>query len=223
VLKYETNEVPEGLESHYEDAGNGVFKLKVDGVVPAAQFTEIKTKLGEFRNTNVDLKKRVDQLAQFEEMFKSGEFSSEKLQTKVEALALERAGQMKTAYDEQVAQLTQSLEAEKSRLANFVMSDAVGKMALKHGVSDTAIEDVLARARQAFKVEDGQLIAADGNLDAKGNKVTLENWMASLAATAPHLFAPSRGTGAAKTGRPVPPQLTTDQKISKGAAQYFRK
>ena len=221
MLKLETNEVPEGLEAYYEDTGTGVFKLKVDGAVPANQHSELKTKLSEFRNTNVELKKRVEQLAAFEEMFKSGEFSSDKLQAKVEALALERASQMKAAYDEQLTTLTKTLQGEQSRLANIVMSDAVSKAALKHGVSDTAIEDVLSRARTAFKVEDGQLTAADNNLDAKGNKVTLDSWMAGLATAAPHLFQASRGTSAIKPGKPTP-HLSTDEKISRGAAKYFK-
>jgi len=204
MLKLETNEVPAGLESYYEALPTGNFKLKVEGAVPATQYEETKLKLGEFRNNNVELKKRVDQLAQFEEMFKSGEFSSEKLQQKVEALALERAASMKQSYEQQVAELTQGLEAERTRLAQIVMSDAVNKAALKHGVSETALEDVLARARGSFKVEDGQLVAADNNLDAKGNKLTLDSWMANLANSAPHLFQASRGTGAQKPGRPIP-------------------
>ena len=221
MLKLETNEVPTGLESYYEDAGNGIFKLKVEGAVPVAQLEEVKTKLGEFRNNNVELKKKVDALSQFETMFQSGEFSAEKISSKVETLALQRASEMKTALEQQIAELTNGLQSEKSRVQQIVLSDAVNKAALKHGVSETALEDVLARAKGAFKVEEGNLVPVDPNLDVKGNKPTLETWMASLATAAPHLFQGSRGTGAQKPGKPIQ-QLSTDDKIRNGVAKLFK-
>lgn len=203
MLKFETNEIPTGLESYYEDAGNGVFKLKVEGVVPATEHEKVKGSVKEFRDNNITLKKQVEDLARFEQMFKSGEFSSEKLNAKIEEQALTRAAEMKAAYEAQLQSLNEALSKSTGQLEHIVLTNEVSKAALKHGVSETAIEDVHARAKAAFKVVDGVLTAADGSLDAKGNKLTLEGWMTSLADKAPHLFNPSRGAAGQKPGKPI--------------------
>jgi hypothetical protein len=80
---------------------------------------------------------------------------------------------------------------------------------------------VEARARSAFRVVDGELAAADGVLDAKGKPLTLENWMATLAEKAPHLFNASRGAGASKPNRPMaqPTTLSPVDRISAALAK----
>lgn len=203
MLKYQTNEIPAGLEQYYEDAGDGSFKLKVEGVVPTTEVETHKTKLKEFRDTNIALKKQVDELARFEQMFKSGEFSSDKLNQKIEEQALQRAADMKAAYEASISELNTKLGSASSHLERVVVTNAVSAAALKHGVQETALDDVLARAASTFTAVDGQISAKDGLLDAKGNKLTVDGWMATLAEKAPHLFTASRGAGAQKTGKPV--------------------
>lgn len=205
MLKYETQEVPTGLEAYYEDAGNGVFKLKVEGAVPAAQLEEQKNKVKDFRDNNTSLKARVEALERFETLFKTGDFSEEKLTAKVKEQAERMAQEMKAALEAEKQGLTEQLTSTTSKLEKIVLNNAVSQAALKHGVSETALEDVYARATTAFKVVDGELQAAEDVLDAKGNKVTLDGWMASLADKAPHLFNASRGAGAKKPGTPVAP------------------
>ncbi len=221
MLRFETNEVPAGLEAHYEDAGNGIYRLKVEGVVPTSQFDEQKNKLKEFRDNNTELKRRVDELSSFETMFKSGDFSAEKINAKVKEQASVMSSEMKTAYEAQIAELGASLQTANGRLEKIVLNNAVAAAALKHGVSETALEDVLARAKATFKVVDGELQAADDVRDAKGNPYTMDSWMASLADKATHLFKASSGAGAGKTGRPF---LTPEKKsgvdlISAGLAK----
>lgn len=203
MLKYETNEVPAGLEAYYEDAGSGVFKLKVEGVVPASQLEEQKSKLKEFRENNVTLKTRVEALERFETMFKTGDFSEEKVSAKVREQAEKMAQEMKATFEEEKRQLAEQLTSTSSKLEQIVLNNAVSQAALKHGVSETALEDVFSRAKATFKVVDGELQTAEDVLDAKGNKVTLDGWMTSLAEKAPHLFNASRGAGAKKPGQPV--------------------
>lgn len=204
MLKFETNEIPTGLESYYEEAGNGLFKLKVEGAIKASEAEETKTKLGEFRNTNIELKRKVEELARFETMFKTGEFSAEKLNSKIEEQALVKAAEMKAAYEAQIAELTTKLTGTSAQFENIVVNNAISAAALKHGVSETALEDVNARAKAAFKVQDGNLVAADGVLDAKGKPMTVDSWMTTLAEKAPHLFNASRGAGAQKPNRAIP-------------------
>lgn len=203
MLKYETNEVPTGLDAYYEDAGNGVFRLKVEGVVPAAHLEEHKSKLKEFRDNNVALMARTEALERFEQMFKTGDFSEEKISAKVREQAEKMAQDMKVSFEEEKRQLAERLTSTSTKLEQIVLNNAVSQAALKHGVSETALEDVFARAKATFKVVDGELQAADSVLDAKGNKVTLDGWMASLAEKAPHLFNASRGAGAKKPGQSI--------------------
>jgi hypothetical protein len=220
LLKLETTEVPAELAAYYEPIEGGKFRLKVEGAVSQSALEESKSKVTEFRNSNIELKKKVDQLAQFETMFQSGDFSADKINSKVEQLALERAATMKQTFEQQIAELTDGLTKERNNLSNRVLSDEVKGAALKNGVSDTALEDVLSRARGAFKVEDGKLVAVDSNLDAKGNKPTLDSWMATLATAAPHLFQASQGTSAKKPGKPVI-SLSTDEKLRRGVSKHF--
>lgn len=221
MLKYETNEVPTGLESYYEDAGNGVFKLKVEGVVPATEYEKVKGSVKEFRDNNIKLKKTVDDLSTFEQMFKTGEFSQEKLTARIEQEALKKAAEMKAAFEERERELSDKLNGTTSRLEQIVVDKAVTEAALKHGVSETALEDVFSRAKTTFTVVDGQLTAKDGALDAKGNKLSVDGWMATLAEKAPHLFKASSGASAAKPGRPVPQetQRSAVDLISAGLAK----
>lgn len=207
MLKFQTNEVPAGLESYYVATADGQFQLQVDGAVPATDLEKERARLKEFRDNNVALKKRVEDLSRFEQLFQSGDFSEEKLTKRIEEQALARAAEMKAAYEGQIAELNTRLGDTSGRLEQIVLSNAVTSAAVKNGVSDTALEDVLARARTAFKVVDGALQAADGVLDTKGKPLTLDVWLTSLADKAPHLFKASGGAGSFKpTTRPTTPE-----------------
>ena len=216
MLKLETTEVPEEFKSLYEDAGNGVFRLKVEGAVSASEVEGNKTKLKEFRETNISLKK---QLEDFSKLFGDG-ITPEKIQQKVEDLALQRAGEMKSSYEVKINELTESLTKTHTHLESVVLSDSVKAAALHNGVVDTALEDVLFRAKGSFQVVDGQLVAKEKNLDANGKPLNVDSWMKSLATSAPHLFAASKGTGAAKPARAESaPQMDTISRISAGLSK----
>lgn len=220
MIKFETTEVPAGLEAYYEEV-DGTFRLKVEGAVPSTEYEKTKNSVKEFRDNNIALKKQVAELARFEQMFQSGDFSSEKLNKKIEDQALLKAAEMKTAYEAQIAELTTKLTGTSTSLEKIVRDNAVTKAAISHGVSETALEDVYARARSAFTVVDGQLAPVNGILDAKLKPLTVDAWMASLSETAPHLFNASRGAGASKTTRPIqqPSSMTPVDKISAGLAK----
>lgn len=224
MLKYEVNEVPAGLESYYESTTTGTFKLKVEGVVPLSDFSELKNKVNEFRTTNIELKKKNEELSRFEQMFQSGDFSADKINSKVENLALERAAEMKRSYEEQLADLKSKLDTELTRASNLILQDAVTQAALKHGVQETAMEDVLARAKSSFKVEDGKLVPTSNSLDQNGNPFNLDSWMSKLSTTASHLFGPSKGTNAQKVNKPIVQAGKSDNisKISAGLNRIRR-
>jgi hypothetical protein len=64
---------------------------------------------------------------------------------------------------------------------------------------DSAIPDVVARAKSLFTIQDGEAVAFDGDgkiLTGKDGALTIGEWVGSLKETAPHLFPQSRGGGA---------------------------
>jgi alanyl-tRNA synthetase len=220
MLKFETNEIPAGLESYYEATDGGAFRLKVEGVVPVTEHEKVKGSVKEFRDNNIVLKQRVESLARFEELFKNGDFSEEKLSAKVTDQANKIAAEMKTTYEQQLAELQDQLSGTSKKLESVVLTDSVTKAALAHGVSETAIEDVLLRAKTSFKVVDGALTAADGVLDAKGKPLTVDSWVKSLNDKAPHLFKQSRGAGSQGPGKQMSAtEKTSMERISAGLAK----
>jgi len=79
------------------------------------------------------------------------------------------------------------------------MNSAIKSEAAKSGIAATAIDDVMLRAKNSFKIIDGKPIPVDNKGDplfGKDGVMTVSEWMKELAATAPHLFKPSSGAGA---------------------------
>jgi hypothetical protein len=220
MLKLETDAVPSGMEQYYEDAGNGLFKLKVEGAVPVSEHEKLKAEVKEFRNNNIELKRKNESLSTFEKMFQTGDFSEEKLTAKIEAEAERKAQALKAHLEQQLSEKETALTTTTNRLSELALKTAVTTVAIPNGVRKTALDDVLARAKTAFKVVDGNIEAADGVLDAKGQKVTVESWLEVLATNAPHLFEDSSGAGAKKPdGTKGQPEASVHERMSAGLAK----
>lgn len=92
-------------------------------------------------------------------------------------------------------------EAALSRqLSTLLIDNKLTALAAQYGVRSTAIQDVLARGKGTWSLEDGDVVAHDGN----GNKMygtdgtsllDMNTWMESLSTNAPHLFEASNGSG----------------------------
>lgn len=193
MLKFETTEVPAGLENYYESTGTG-YRLKVEGAVPVAELDEQKNKLKEFRENNIALTRKNDELARFEQMFQSGEFSSEKISAKIDEQAKLKALEIKAAYDRDIQENTEKLNGVQEALRKTLLDAAVTKAAIGHGVAESALPDVFTRAKDAFTVLDGKLKASSTSLDENGSELTVESWMKKLVKDAPHFFNSSRGS-----------------------------
>jgi hypothetical protein len=199
-------EAPEEIRSLYVEK-DGEFSLAVEGLVG-------KEKLDEFRVSNISLKKQIEDLnAKFEgvdpDVFRELNEKAEKERTKkliaadkVDELVAERVNAAKAGFDKQY----KGLEDEKRKLGiqleSLLIDNAVRDGAAKSGVRASAVEDVLLRARQVFKVVDGKAVAFDGDkqlFGPTGDPLTVPEYITGkLTEAAPHLFEPSQGGGAKK-------------------------
>jgi len=195
---------------HYAER-EGAWVLDVDGAVE-------KSKLDEFRNTNVslikerdDLKKRyegidpdavkalADEKRQLEEtqQLKAGE---------VEKVVENRIKGLKADWEKQVTSLTSERDALHGRLTAVQIDQGVITVATKRGLRPTAIADITARARSVFKLVNGapRAFEADGQTVRYGKDgitpMTLEEWVDGQVSEAPHLFESNAGGGAAGNG-----------------------
>lgn len=214
ALAFELNEAPGAeLETFYKPV-DGKWVLDVEGVVPESKLKDTETKLTEFRNNNVALKQQLEKVTQTS---LKGTPASE---IDVESALEQRTVEMRTNYNTKITELETRAQQLSSDLERVVLSDSVKEAALKYGVHDSALPDVLNRAREAFTVKDGVAVSKTNALDKEGKPMSVHAWAQSLAENAPHLFAQSRGSGAQKPvkGSPAQGERTPQEKIAAGLA-----
>jgi hypothetical protein len=203
-------EIPAGLESHYVERDGG-WILDADGAAD-------KSKLDEFRNSNVALLKERDDLKKRFEGIDPDEFhrlAEEK--RKLEEAQQVKAGEvdkvietrLKTAradWEKQFNAVTSERDALNARLTTIQIDQAVVGEATKRGLRPTAIPDITSRARMTFRLVNGvpQAFEADGQTVRMGKDgvtpMTLAEWIDAQVSDAPHLFESNAGGGAAGNG-----------------------
>jgi hypothetical protein len=204
------DEIPAELAAHYVERDGG-WVLDADG---AAE----RSKLDEFRSSNVALMKERDELKQrFEgidpEEVRKLALEKQRLEDeqRVKAGEFDKVldGRLKAAkqdWDKQFAVVTSERDALVARLTAIQIEQGVTEAATKRGLRSTAIPDITARARAVFRLVDGApaAFAADGQtlrLGRDGVKpMTLEEWVDTQVSDAPHLFESNAGGGAAGNG-----------------------
>jgi len=201
-------EIPVEHQSLYLER-DGAFVLDAEGVVE-------KAKLDEFRNTNLALKKERDELKQRFEGIDPEEVR--KLAAEKQKLELQQQGHkpeeiekivegriktLRGELEKQVSGLTSERDQLNSRLTAIQIDQGVITVATKRGLRPTAIPDITSRARSIFKLVNGapQAFEADGQSVRYGKDgvtpMTLDEWVDSQVADAPHLFESNSGGGAA--------------------------
>ncbi|HEY9173458.1 MAG TPA: hypothetical protein VI136_14320 [Verrucomicrobiae bacterium] len=186
----------------------GAFVLDAEGVAD-------KARLDEFRQSNVTLKKELEDLrAKFdgidpEEVRKLAtekQRLEEERQLKageVDKVVENRVRSLKSDWDKQLATVTGERDSLTSRLTSIQIDQGVLTAATKRGLRPTAIPDITARARTVFKLVNGgpRAFEADGQTVRYGRDgvtpMTLEEWVDTQVADAPHLFESNAGGGAA--------------------------
>ena len=217
-LQYKSkDEIPEEHREFYEEKG-GVWKLKLDdSVVP-------KDKLDEFRNNNIKLMKKLEELEgklsgvdleEYQQLkAKMEELEKKKLidAGKIDELVQREAMKIKREYEDKLKQLQE--EAEKNaqaatkyreKLSNTLVDAEVQKAVLSVAKPrEGAVHDILLRAKQVFRVtDDGEVMPYDENgnvIQTDDGPMTFKDWAEQLVQQAPYLFEGSGGGGAGGSG-----------------------
>ncbi len=242
VSKDQLAELPEATRALYTANEDGNNYLQVEGAVA-------KERVDEFRNNNIELKRQLDVFADVDmdsyNGFKSlGIQSSEiaglkETQTKirdkklfdnkdieglVSAQVKDRIGIMTADHATEMGKVTSALSKSDARLEDVLISNDLQTAAGNAGVLSTAMNDVLLRGRQVFKLQDGVSTPHDSKggviYGSDGVKaLTTKEWVTGLKQSAPHLFSLPKG-GGIKPGSPGfgadASKMTAVQKISAG-------
>lgn len=193
-------DVAEEFRKFYSQGADGAFYLQVEGAVA-------KEKLDEFRDSNIQLLKDMEKFKDVDpEKYATLKAEHDKLQEgelikagKVEELVAQRVAAMKTAHEAAMADLSKRYDVGQRQLETLLIDNEVRAHAAKVGVTATAVDDVLLRAKSMFKVEDGKPVAKDSEgkiIYGKDgtNSIGISDWIGGLKEQAPHLFAPSQGS-----------------------------
>jgi len=229
------DDLDDSLKPLYSKHTDGKFYLDVEGAVA-------KAKVDEFRDNNVALKQEIEALTD-----KYGNIDLEKYQDlmdkaalddgkkripmeKVDEIVAERTTAMKAEHQNQIEALTTSNIKLTGQLDGLLIDGAVRNSAVEAKVRSAALEDVVLRAKQTFKVVDGKAVAHDAEgtvIYGKDgtNPLSTTEWIGGLKTSAPHLFEESKGGGAHggdhKPGDQKPADasnMSPLQKISAGMA-----
>lgn len=199
------DEVPADLSAHYVER-NGAWVLDIEGAVE-------KTKLEEFRTSNIalmkerdDLKRRFegidpDQVRKLAEEKRQLEEQQQLKAGEFEKVLEGRVRTVKGELEKQIAGVCAERDALNSRLASIQIDQAVVSEATKKGLRPSAIPDITARARGAFRLVKGAAVAyePDGKTARVGKDgatpMTLAEWIDQQVSEAPHLFESNAGSG----------------------------
>lgn len=215
ISKKEYDELPDAVKEHYKAEGED-FVLDSDD-------SSMKSKISDFRNNNIELRKKIEQATA--ELTRYKDIDPEKYQEAVEKLQeLEekqlldnnqvedlinlRTDRMRATYDGKINALETSLNAEKegksvveSKLASELLGGRVSRVVTKLGkVKVGALPYIESAAAQVFKLQDGELVPMKGKdvLYGKDGKdpLTMEEFVTDLQETSPFLFEGSSGSNA---------------------------
>lgn len=232
MLKY-ILDTTDGLDAStaalYEKADGGKFVLKVEGAVA-------KSRLDEFRNTNIELSKKLEGFKDVDPVkYKELVTIEQKLRDaklvevgKVDQLVDERVKTMRTEFDTERTALKTQISAQARQLESLLIDSSVREVAIKSGVSAAAVEDVLLRAKNVFEISEGRVVPFEIKNGTKNiiygrtgeHPMTISEWVEGLSKAAPHLFGKTAGGGANNhgPGGVDTSKMTPTQKIRSGLA-----
>ena len=211
----------------YTEKDGKFYLTGIDGVSP-------KSKIDEFRENNIELTNRLAAFegvdpAKYKEMTGELEELRAKLEkSKIDDEAIEkivqsRVKKLQEEFSGKIAEKDEMISTQERQIESFVIDGQVKSAAVKHKIRDSAIDDVVLRAKSVYKVKDGKAIGfQDGEVmyDATGTKeLGIDDWVKGLVNTAPHLFQDSVTSeiyGKKPGFRGDPSNMSPTQKIQAG-------
>lgn len=196
---------------------DGKFVLDVEGMVPSTEIHDLKLRVAEFRDNNINLTRERDTLkaaaAKFEgidpDEAKTIKVEYEKLKGK----GVKGADDLQNAINAAVAAATKPINdklaeessarekaqraADDARFRELFTADAS-----KSGVKSSSLRHVLREAGDKFELKDGVIVPKPGIKHPTDPLKTLSttDWLQDLAKTDDYLFEPSVGGGANGSG-----------------------
>jgi hypothetical protein len=202
-FKYQNRaEIPADAAAHYAER-DGAWVLDCDGVVD-------KTKLDEFRQNNINLTRQLDEhTRRFDGIDPDAVREAMETKRRLDEGELLKKGdfdavlQSRVSPFEKRAKDAEALAANaNARLVELQINQGAVTAASKRGLVPSAIADLTARARSAFRLVNGAPVAveADGQTPRLGKDgvtpISIDEWAEGLVKDAPHLFERNSGAGA---------------------------
>lgn len=225
--KADLDALPEPTRTLYTEK-EGKFVLDVEGMAPASEILDLKTKVAEFRDARTAALKERDDLkaltARFDgvdpDEYKTLKADKDKLTKRGvkdadaldEAITKAVAAATKPLADklaaEEQARITAQQAANRARFRELVTADAT-----KAGVKPQSVRHVLREAEEVFELKEDGLVPRPGVKHPSDplKTLTTPEWLQGLAKSDDYLFEPSTGGGAngngGGSGRPGAKQL----------------
>lgn len=211
------DEVPEAQRSLYVKSQDGKYKLEVEGMVD-------KAKLDEFRDNNLALTKKVEDMskvmdslkgidpAKFREYEEQARQINEKELIKkgdFETLVAQRTAAMKKDLEDKIAaqaETIKNLEGEKTKAYgerdSYIVESELRKAA-EHpeaGYNPGVADILLPHVMKEFTVKDGKVtrVKPDGTVvyGKDSNPATIHEFLTDMSKDRPWMLKPSSGSGA---------------------------
>jgi hypothetical protein len=217
---------------------DGKYELpEIDGLVPKEQFETFRTTNRELNRKFVSVQKDLERFKDIdpdtyarlkdidpdeyqrlkEEAERrandpdSGKASALEQRISTMARDLERVTKQLKTYETEMASTTKQRDEAHRQLEHHIIDSAVADIAIKKGVHEDLLWAVKAKARDAIRRHEGNLVVMDGedlrlSEKHKGSYMDPEEWIESLAPEIPSLFKSSGGGGAQNNGTATSPR-----------------
>jgi hypothetical protein len=200
--------VPEIHRTLYIQTDDGKFKLDAEGVEDVSGLkSALEKERAERRQARADLEKfkDIDPVKYHDAVARLNAIDEKELIDKgdLDKIVESRVKALKDRLEGELTNERTSKQTMQQRLEELLIDSEVQRESLPL-VVDTAMGDVVRRAREIFSIVDGHSVPMrDGKIvygEDGVTPLTIRDWLAGLAKTAPHLFKQSQGGGAGTGG-----------------------
>ena len=211
-------DVSEDLRDMYEEGRNGGFEIKYDWLKDHPGVAKLRSTTNDVDKKRVDAEKALAALTEkfdgldadaAREALKKIEDLGDKdlidegkieelLEKKTERMRADFAAQLE-AKDKALAEAEAKIEKSDQEISDYRIFDTIKEAALAKGARKDALGDIKNRAASIWRLEDGKPAAMDDDgaiLGKRGEPLTIEEWVDTLASESAFLFEPNKGGGA---------------------------